>query len=58
VTDTRTPPYASQTFPGQPIELRWGNEPPLQLSDSQALFLAYQLLQFVMGNDQAKVRAK
>ena len=54
---TRTPPTVTQTFPGAPIMLRLGSHEPLQLSDSQALFLAYQLLQFVMGNDQAKARA-
>jgi hypothetical protein len=50
-------PYARQQFPGRPIELVLGRD-VLVLSDSQALFLAYQLLQFVLGNDQARVRAK
>jgi hypothetical protein len=50
-------PYVRQTFPGKPIELVLGSD-VLVLSDSQALFLAYQLLQFVLGNDQAKVRGK
>jgi hypothetical protein len=49
-------PYVRQQFPGQPIELVLGSD-VLVLSNSQALFLAYQLLQFVLGNDQAKVRA-
>jgi hypothetical protein len=55
--DTRTPPYVRQTFPGQPIELLWGNEPPLQISDSSALLLAHLLTQFVLGNIQQKARA-
>jgi hypothetical protein len=50
-------PYVRQTLPGTPIELVQGDQPPLTLSDSQALFLAYQLLQCLMGNDQAKARA-
>lgn len=58
MTDTRTPPYARQTMPGQPIELLWGKEPPLHISDSQALFLAHQLTLFVLGNMQAVARAK
>jgi hypothetical protein len=49
-------PYVRQTFPGQPIEVCVGGE-PYPLSDSQALFLAYQLLQCLMGNEQSKVRA-
>jgi hypothetical protein len=49
-------PYVRQTFPGAPIELVQGNDVQ-PLSDSQALFLAYQLLQCVLGNDQHKVRA-
>jgi hypothetical protein len=56
--DTRTPPYVRQTFPGQPIELLWGNEPPLQISDSSALLLAHLLTQFVLGNIQAQARVK
>jgi hypothetical protein len=50
-------PYVRQTFPGQPIELVLGSD-VMALSDSQALFLAYQLLQCLMGNEQCKVRAK
>jgi len=56
--DARTPPYARQAKPGDPIELLWGNEKPLQISDSAALLLAHQLTQFVLGNMQAKARAK
>lgn len=56
--DIRTPPYARQAKPGDPIELLWGGEPPLQISDSNALYLAQQLTLFVLGNMQAKARAK
>ena len=55
--DRRTPPYARQAKPGDPIELLWGHEKPLVISDSSALFLASQLVQMVMGNMQAKARA-
>jgi hypothetical protein len=49
-------PYVRQQFPGKPIEMVLGSD-VLVLSDSQALFLAYQLLQCLMGNEQSKVRA-
>lgn len=55
--DRRTPPYARQAKPGDPIEILWGNEPPLPISDSNALYLAQQLTLFVLGNMQAKARA-
>jgi hypothetical protein len=58
MTDTRPIPYAIQDYPGQPIYLRFGKEEPLLISDSAALFLAHQLTQFVLGNMQAKARAK
>jgi hypothetical protein len=56
--DTRPIPHAMQTFPGEPIYLRTGNDAPRLISDSQALFLAHQLIQFVLGNDQARARVK
>jgi len=56
--DRRTPPYARQAKPGDPIELVWGHEKPLPISDSAALLLAQQLTLFVLGNMQAKARAK
>lgn len=57
MTDRRTIPAVIQTYPGQPIYLRQGSDEPQPISDSQALFLAHQLIQAVLGNDQAKVRA-
>ncbi len=50
-------PYAIQTFPGEQIYLRTGNDEPLPISDMQALFLSFQLMGFVLGNMQVKARA-
>lgn len=54
--DRRTIPAVIQTYPGQPIYLRLSSDEPLQISDSQALFLAHQLIQAVLGSDQARAR--
>jgi hypothetical protein len=51
-------PYVIQETPGAPIKLRLGGAEPLPLSDSQALFLVYQLTQALLGRDQAQARAK
>ena len=54
--------HVSHANPGAPIELvLWGDgrvDQVLRLSDMHALFLAHQLLQAVVGNEQAKARGK